>query len=440
MSQILFVCSHLVGRTRAAGEYANRLTEHGHTVVLACPASVMQHLSHCNAKLVEIPGMKLGGPNRKKRVPLAGFLPARRRKALCKLEQSLELSDFEHLLAADRPDLAIIDFEMRPHVIVALGMSVPVALLTTMFTSRPGSKSPPLDSEIVPTSGNAVQVWTAWIRLWVRWRGQMFTRWRRSAGTDYFSLLRYIADRRGVPLNQFITRWWWHVPFSWRELPLLVLHSPALDFPVSPDPNLHYVGSMLADAHSTTPQELEIIQLAKHAKSNGKKVVYVAFGSILTMKASVIDRLWRAVRTFEDIIVIQSTGRKELPATAEKPDNVHLVDWAPQRAILPLADVAVIHAGVNSLVESIMGETPMLCYRTSWLDTAGNIARITHHGIGISLSLDADEEVVRAALRDILDDPTYVTRCAQVREYYAAYETEKTAVAVVEKLLRNARG
>lgn len=435
MARILFISSHLIGRARATGEFANRLTQHGHEVTVACPQCVMDQLVDCSAKCVEIPRFKLGGPNRNKKAKVVDFIPSRRRKKLLALEQELDLAGIEKLFETERPALAIIDYEMRPHVLVALGKKIPVAILSTMFAAIPGSAAPPLDSPLVPGPGQSMRIWWAWVRLWIKWRYVLLKRWRRTAGTDYLSFLRHIAKRRGVSLDRVVTRWRWHVPFAWRGLPLLVSNGAALDFPTRSDPNLRYVGPLVPDAEAAAPSDSEIVRLAMEAKSQGKKVIYVSYGSILTPDERSVLRLWRAIGSLADVVAIHSTGRRPVPAALDKPDNLYLVDWAPQRAVLRVADIAVFHGGVNTLVECVMEDTPMLSFPVV-NDAAGNTARIAYHGLGLGLSLKSSEARIRSALRDLLDDPTYAERCAQIHKSYAEYEARNACLSEVKKLLQ----
>lgn len=432
---ILFVCSHLFGRVRATAELARRLSEEGHRVAIAAPARAQDSSRRHPVRMVDIPDFDLGGVSAGKAKGLHDFLPSRRRARLKKLEASLHLERFERLIAAENPDLIVIDAEMHPHIVTALRTATPVALFSDLFLAQPGPKVPPLDTNLSPGTHSPAKIRWAWVKLWWHWRRIQLKRWRRTAGADYLSLLRRMARDRGLAWHHYTTRWWWQVPIAWRRLPLVVMQGAPLDFPVTYGAQFRHVGPMLPLAPQLASDNDESLDRARSAKSQAKRVVYIAFGASFPAQAKVVRAVWEAVASCPDVFAIQTAAGRTDFQGGEMPENLCLVDWAPQRHLLELCDAAIIHAGVNTVLECIATSTPMLAIPRG-IDQPGNAARIVYHGLGRICSQNTPPDTIAEALRDLLDDLTYSERCSDMHRSLQAYEHNKTAQIVFQDLLQ----
>lgn len=433
-TRILFICSHLVGRARAAGELARRLAADGHDIVFAAPGRTLPHLTHLDLKTIEIGAFKLGGGSAGKRDGLLDFLPSRKRKRLAGVQVSLGLEETDDLIDDESPDLILIDSELHPHVIVALGKDKRVAVFTDFFIAPPGAQSPPLDCGIVPRAGNELQVRRAWARLWIRSRRKQLKRWISTAGADYLSALHVLAASRNVPLNRLTTRWWWQMPFAWCGLPLIVLQGKEADFPAPDHPNVLHVGPMLQLPARVSTQEDAVHALARSAKENARKVVYISFGAMISADETIIANIWRALANCPDVIAIQTLGGHKGSLASAPPDNVHLVEWAPQDQLLHMCDAAIIHAGVNTFVECLAAGTPMLCIPRG-VDCEGNTARAVYHGVGIGCTQTAGSSEIGSALQCLLEDQSYAQNCKTLSRSLKVYETKRVAEATIRDLL-----
>ena len=117
-----------------------------------------------------------------------------------------------------------------------------------------------------------------------------------------------------------------------------------------------------------------IIQMAADWKQQGKKVIYLSFGTVVT------KNLWDhepSVKAFVNTIfqimldtygnhpeceIIVSTGRpiSELSVFDSFPKNFHLYESVPQAELLKNIDLFITHAGGNSINDAIDANTPLL--------------------------------------------------------------------------------
>src|SRR5690606_16141354 len=72
------------------------------------------------------------------------------------------------------------------------------------------------------------------------------------------------------------------------------------------------------------------------------------------------------------------------PPFLDVPDNVLVLARAPQLWLLPRAAAFITHGGINSVLEAIRTETPMLVVPQGY-DQPGNAARVAFHGAGALL-------------------------------------------------------
>ncbi len=432
-SKILFICSPLVGRFRSVDTLAKRLQLDGHTVVLAVPPQLLKYLGTSSLETREIEHFRLGGLNGGSPSGLRDFLPSARRNRLSGLANELNIAPVKQLIDCEAPDLVVIDYEMHPHIIAAVGTSKPVALFTDHFITQPSGDCPPLHTVLVPGHDTSFAIWRAWIRIWLKLRRKRIKAWIATGGTDYLSLLKHMAKSQGFRLQNHTTHWWWQAPCFWRSVPLVIAQSPALDFPANYDGQLRHIGPMVPP---TTPSQMddEVREFALRAKYQGKRVVYISFGTTFKAKPDVVWNTWSAIEACEDVVAIQSTGGRGDFEAEDVPKNVLLVNWVEQGNLLNICDAAIMHGGVNTLIECIETSTPMLSIPDR-VDQPGTTARIVYHGLGLKCSKKSTAEEIKKSLRCLLDDPSYHKRCAEMRSACKALEHDMTAETVFRELL-----
>jgi zeaxanthin glucosyltransferase len=115
-----------------------------------------------------------------------------------------------------------------------------------------------------------------------------------------------------------------------------------------------------------------------------------------------------------------------------------VVKYAPQLEILARASVTITHAGLNTVMQSLMFGVPMVAIPITH-DQPGIAARVRRSGAGESIPIrDLTVPRLRAALKRVMKDPTYRMRATEISTSIQAAGGVERAVAIVEEAL--ARG
>lgn len=130
-------------------------------------------------------------------------------------------------------------------------------------------------------------------------------------------------------------------------------------------------------------------------------VVYVSFGSFLSVRADVLSRVAHALRRMP-VRVALAVGSADPTVLGPLPGDWLVREFLPQVALLGAAALAVTHGGNNSVTESLSFGVPMLVLPFSTDQFAG-AAAIERSGVGVALDPNAaSEEELADALERLL--------------------------------------
>ena len=137
------------------------------------------------------------------------------------------------------------------------------------------------------------------------------------------------------------------------------------------------------------------------ANSAGDPLVYVAFGSFLSVRADVLGRVVAALRGLP-VRVALATGSADVTGWGEIPAQWLARPHLPQVAILRRATMAVTHGGNNSVTEALACGVPTLVLPFSTDQFAG-AAAVEQAGLGAALDPNtADVGRLRGAVTSVL--------------------------------------
>ena len=187
----------------------------------------------------------------------------------------------------------------------------------------------------------------------------------------------------------------------------LVMTSPALDFPATLPAAVRYVGPVLDD-----PDWSQASHWIPPARST--PLVLVAMSTTFQDQ---IDSLRRAITALSTLPVhgIVTTGPAIDPAALIAAPNVTVLAHAPHREVLQHAAAVVTHGGHGTVVKALAAGIPMvlLPHGRDQDDTA---VRVTARGAGIALKRTAPPEAIAAAVREVLQNPTFRASAQQLGE------------------------
>ncbi len=130
-------------------------------------------------------------------------------------------------------------------------------------------------------------------------------------------------------------------------------------------------------------------------------VVYVSFGSFLSVRADVLQRVVRALRDLP-VRVALALGSADPAVVGPTPDRWLVREFLPQVAILDRSAIAITHGGNNSVTEALTAGVPMLVLPFSTDQFAG-AAAVDKAGVGTSMDPNAaSAEDLRCAVEALL--------------------------------------
>lgn len=138
------------------------------------------------------------------------------------------------------------------------------------------------------------------------------------------------------------------------------------------------------------------------AADPGTPLVYVSFGSFLSVRADVLARVVQALRGLP-VRVALAAGSADPAVLGEVPDGWLVREFLPQVALLEHATVAVTHGGNNSVTEALTAGVPMLVLPFSTDQFAG-AAAVVDAGVGLALDPNtASSTEIGVAVAELLD-------------------------------------
>jgi len=163
--------------------------------------------------------------------------------------------------------------------------------------------------------------------------------------------------------------------------------------------------------------------------------VYFTLGTVFGLESGdLFERVLAGLRALP-INVIATVGRDLDPADfGAQPDHIHIAQYIPQAAILPLCHASITHGGSGSVLGALAHGLPLVLIPMG-ADQPQNAARCVALGVGRVLdAIDATPETVRATVMQVLDDPAYRTAARRVAAEIADLPPPSVAVQLLERL------
>lgn len=191
---------------------------------------------------------------------------------------------------------------------------------------------------------------------------------------------------------------------------------PALDFPREHLPDcFKYVGSLGSKRKMTAcdfPWD----------KLDSRPLIFASMGTVRSKRNIEIFQKISSACSDIDAQLVMSLGRlsedtKKLAAVLEPlPNNQILVGFAPQVELLDRAALLITHAGVNTVLEAIAREVPMIALPRN-VDHPAMATRIQYAGIGLRGSIKKFQPPeLRSMIQQVLSEPRFKERLSVVRQ------------------------
>nr|WIW42828.1 UDP-glycosyltransferase [Nicotiana tabacum] len=196
---------------------------------------------------------------------------------------------------------------------------------------------------------------------------------------------------------------------------------PILDHIRNHIPNLYSIEPL--HAHLKKKTASESISIWEEDKSclkwldeqPAKSVIYVSFGSIVTVTTDMLTEFWHGlvnsgqrflwVIRHDSILDKDKESQVEVELKESVIENGHIVRWAPQEEVLahPAIGGFLTHSGWNSTLESIIEGVPMIC----WPQLADQKINSRYFEevwkLGLDMKDTCDRVIIEKMVRDLME-------------------------------------
>jgi UDP:flavonoid glycosyltransferase YjiC (YdhE family) len=196
--------------------------------------------------------------------------------------------------------------------------------------------------------------------------------------------------------------------------------SAALDAPMPWPVSIQYVGAL--QPHAMTAD------LALPGR-----FVLVSFSTTWQRQAAPLQRVIDALAPLDRRVVV-TTGPALEPGELAPADNTTVVEHLPHSGILHRVDVVVTHAGHGTVLSSLTAGVPLVCMPMG-RDQHEIAARVAAIGAGVVLDCDASGADILRAVRQVLDESTFVAAARKMAQSIADDQGVDGALAVIDSVV-----
>jgi UDP:flavonoid glycosyltransferase YjiC (YdhE family) len=186
--------------------------------------------------------------------------------------------------------------------------------------------------------------------------------------------------------------------------------------------NYLFVGPIVANQDFPIPDELSRIP-------HDRPIVYFAMGSSGTPE--IVRNIVRgfAGTPYRVIAPIRSLLQKNPDFVVA--DNVLVTDWLPALKVNRMADIAVIHGGIGTVMTAALAGTPMVGVPMQ-PEQSANLEAIARKGFAIRVPKSRDPSgQVQAAIRSLLADETARPKAHAYAEHLRAWNGPQKAAEIL---------
>jgi len=360
---------------------ARVLTERGHSVAFAGRPEMVPRVKTAGLRAIEI----TQAYEQVERYPQGSFLT----RMSCYLTSPAVEAQVQSIVAAEAPDIVLIDAMFPAALAQASGFTRPSAVFVHTFVFRQ-------------------------LEMWRR----MFTT---------LDGMRQQAGFPGLPPLDDL----------WRPRERIISTSlGAFDAPPMPGWDMvRHAGPVLEDEKFALPAVLP------WQADDPTPLVMVSFSTGFEQRN--VDKLQRTLDALADfpVHVVATTGGIVAPNELASPRNAVVLDYAAHDPIMQRAALVVTHGGHGTAMRTLRHGVPMVVIPGLAGDQPFVAAAVAEWGCGRALPGDASVDAIRAAAHDVLSTPSFKENATQRSTALAGVDGAANAANEVEALLgADARG
>jgi zeaxanthin glucosyltransferase len=314
------------------------------------------------------------------------------------------------LLRREGIEAAVLDIAFGPVEIVPMSLEIPYVHIWNVMHWHPAGLMPnPFVPGVFDTSAQAVSRNLADMQL---------------VAETYLPLIPMLsefAERSGLSID-------WSVPDATTSKLAVISQTPrAFDFPIDEWPStFHRTGPFVSE-------ESRIPIPFPWGKLTGERLIYGSLGTMLNGHPGHYAAIVAGAARMPGTQLVLSIGSNlDEEALGPLPENAIIVRSAPQIALLRKACLCVTHAGLNTVLESLVAGVPLVALPIGF-EQSGVSARIAYHGVGEFVAFeDVGPDRVAETMGTVLEEPAYRERAKKLGDEIASLDGPDMAADIIE--------
>jgi UDP:flavonoid glycosyltransferase YjiC (YdhE family) len=167
-----------------------------------------------------------------------------------------------------------------------------------------------------------------------------------------------------------------------------------------------------------------------------RPTVLASLGTVFNKYPGVLEAIIEGLGTLPINLIVAIGRDRDAARFGPQPPNVRLEQYLPQTSLLPHCDLFVTHGGFNGVKEALSAGVPMVVVPIT-ADQPYCAQRCV--ALGAARTIGADDrgpEAIRAAVVDVLADPSYRAGAMAFQAEMNALPGTAHAVELLERLVR----
>jgi UDP:flavonoid glycosyltransferase YjiC (YdhE family) len=354
---------------------ARVLTERGHQVTFAGRPEMVPRVKTAGYRAIEMTQAYA----QVDRYPQGHFMT----RAACYLTSPAVEDQIRSIVAAEAPDVVLIDAMFPAALAQAPGFGAPTAVFVHTFVFR------------------------------------QLDMWRR-----FFGIFDDMRQKAGFPGHPGFDQLW-----QSRER---IISTSLAAFDAAPLPGwdmVCHVGPVLEDEKFAVPTILP------WAEDDATPLVLVSFSTGFEQRN--VEKVQRALDALAElqVHVVATTGGIVAPNELASPTNAMVLNYAAHDPIIRRAALVVTHGGHGTAMRALLHGVPMVVIPGLAGDQPYVAAALQEFGAGLALPGDASSEAMRTAVREVLSQPSFREAAKQRATMLAGVDGAANAADEVEALL-----
>jgi zeaxanthin glucosyltransferase len=322
-------------------------------------------------------------------------------------------SELPDLLRREGIEAVVVDTAMTPVEMVPMSLDIPFVQIWAVMHSHPTGLMPsPFVPGVFETTPEAQA------------RNLEDMQLVAEVAAPLIPMALDFAQRSGLLID-------WNIPDATASMLAVISQTPgAFDFPVDHWPSTFHRTAPFIDEESRIPVPFP------WEKLTGERLIYASLGTMLTGHPSHYAAIVAGAAQMPDAQLVLSIGPNlDQEALGPVPDNAIIVRFTPQVALLRKASLCVTHAGLNTVLESLVAGVPLVALPIGF-EQSGVSARIAHHGVGEFIAYeDVTSDRVAQTMRTVLEKSEYRERAKRLGDEIASLNGPDMAADIIERVL-----